>query len=1539
MFQNTLPFIAVFLFIVNIAQSQTCTVNAGIPFSLCETDGTEWTLFGNTNDPGGLPVPVTWTVLSEPAGSSVSITTPNSEVTTVTNVTVVGDYIFQLSGTCPDGSGIATNTVKYKLEAEIGDPMLSTTNLQACNEGWIGIGNFQSDVNYTWVAMDFPTSSNGIIQMTPSPSNDSVRLWTYLNIAGGTGKVILYSQRNSCIRTDTVDVTVCGDIPADAGADVNICGDSWVKVPEYFNPLEADEYRYMGVCGTQTWTQLSGPNSSTITYNPMYDNYWDGQVTWTNLVPGTYDFELEFNFGAPCNTVTKDTVTFFVGSGGECQNFFANRKVYTLCDDADSLYIDLVYDFGLDPNQLRPGDSIIWSISSNPNCAGMPAPPPPNTLIFAIHRDDICDPCDYFVTIQCEEGCADAVEIEVAHQEIDLTSTDRYYCTTDGSFVSINTQSLFQVGAQCHQAGLGIEYEVISSPTLAPGTRYNNISSVPPLGLGEHIFQLAMRGSSGYPLNDDGSCHETAIATAYIQGAPTSANAGTDAILPCNMDSVILSANDPSLPVDLDVTGTWSIISGPPGATFSDVNHFSPTLNGLILDETYCLKWSVGNNACGFLEDIIKVYTSSAPPVAPNAGPDSTVCHTNCITLFGDPMAGGVSGMWTVTPAAGITISDPTSPTSEVCGLAASTAYTFTWTGTNGCGTSSDDVIITTNSITGQSANAGPDLCTSSSSSNFLAADPAIAGATGTWSVLCTKGGITSTSVFIFDVNDPATSFSYNNKQGSIVFLWSISVPGCGITTDTVIFTREFGTPFILSEGFCGGPGTYDIDWSYYVGPGWIFDTVNYQGQAGVQFLTDATTAPAQVYLPADGQYIFYRKTGYGDCPKSGSISISLTDAPPVPDAGPDQIICSGNSFTLASGGGPYGGAWNQISGPTPNANIVDPSDPNTAVNSAWGPGIYEFAWNSFPSDSTTSACMVPDTVQIVVLNTNLGLGADLSYCEFRDVILTASNFTGVGTMDWTVSGPMMPTIDSLTVGYNIRLSDFTLPGSYTVTYTVTVPGCPPVSEDMIINFLQPIADAGTDVIACTDTANLSAIAATEMQWSAIQGTGSFVGTTDTSAIAMYYPILYGDTVSFVYCITENGCENCDTVQVIGAAVSDPSFNLTNITTCMGMDGQINLVGLESSTTYDLYYMLDSVQQGPISISADAMGNYSIAGLGDGTYSDIYVENEFSCTSGLLGPISLSSLCTQDLGNYVWEDLDSDGVQDTGEPGVDSVIVYLYEDTDMDGVPDGPPIDSTVTTGGGYYIFPDLFDGSYVLEFDLTNVPGYSFTSQDMTADSLDSDVNNLGTTETITLCCGEDDMTVDAGISEILPISLAYFKLEELNCNEISLKWGTAYEENTSHFIIEQQLADRTFIEVGRLNASGNSTSMTHYQFTHLVTNSETTYFRVKSVDFNGVIQLFPTVSFKSSCKESIKAIFPNPTFSQITVLFNHEVLTAGSQLELVDALGRQVAVYLPKEKDLKNGYTLDLSNVSAGIYFIKVRNNSYYSKAYKIIKVSNVD
>lgn len=73
------------------------------------------------------------------------------------------------------------------------------------------------------------------------------------------------------------------------------------------------------------------------------------------------------------------------------------------------------------------------------------------------------------------------------------------------------------------------------------------------------------------------------------------------------------------------------------------------------------------------------------------------------------------------------------------------------------------------------------------------------------------------------------------------------------------------------------------------------------------------------------------------------------------------------------------------------------------------------------------------------------------------------------------------------------------------------------------------------------------------------------------------------------------------------------------------------------------------------------------------------------------------------LGNRVWLDSDADGVQDAGEIGIDGVIMNLLDGTGT-AVTDAnsQPI-TTTTSGGGYYTFGGLPEGSYIIEVPASN--------------------------------------------------------------------------------------------------------------------------------------------------------------------------------------------------------------------------------------------
>ena len=111
------------------------------------------------------------------------------------------------------------------------------------------------------------------------------------------------------------------------------------------------------------------------------------------------------------------------------------------------------------------------------------------------------------------------------------------------------------------------------------------------------------------------------------------------------------------------------------------------------------------------------------------------------------------------------------------------------------------------------------------------------------------------------------------------------------------------------------------------------------------------------------------------------------------------------------------------------------------------------------------------------------------------------------------------------------------------------------------------------------------------------------------------------------------------------------------------------------------------------------------------------------------------------LGNWVWEDMDGDGIQDAGEMGISNVVVRLL-DVELN------VITSVVTDAGGYY----FFDNPGTAERRVQVVPpsNYLFTLNDAetVADSADSDVSPAdGRSAPIGVASGATNLTLDAGL------------------------------------------------------------------------------------------------------------------------------------------------------------------------------------------------
>lgn len=136
------------------------------------------------------------------------------------------------------------------------------------------------------------------------------------------------------------------------------------------------------------------------------------------------------------------------------------------------------------------------------------------------------------------------------------------------------------------------------------------------------------------------------------------------------------------------------------------------------------------------------------------------------------------------------------------------------------------------------------------------------------------------------------------------------------------------------------------------------------------------------------------------------------------------------------------------------------------------------------------------------------------------------------------------------------------------------------------------------------------------------------------------------------------------------------------------------------------------------------------------------------------------------IGDFIWEDINKDGIQGASEPGINGITVNLYKDGETS------PSAFTITANNfdgkpGYYNFPNLDNGKYHVEFVMPK--DYFITNLNATGGALDSDFELSGSAmdrkyiATVTLS-GSDCLDIDAGIYRLGSIGDMVFNDRNFN-------------------------------------------------------------------------------------------------------------------------------------------------------------------------------
>jgi|GEM_PF-2063209 len=131
------------------------------------------------------------------------------------------------------------------------------------------------------------------------------------------------------------------------------------------------------------------------------------------------------------------------------------------------------------------------------------------------------------------------------------------------------------------------------------------------------------------------------------------------------------------------------------------------------------------------------------------------------------------------------------------------------------------------------------------------------------------------------------------------------------------------------------------------------------------------------------------------------------------------------------------------------------------------------------------------------------------------------------------------------------------------------------------------------------------------------------------------------------------------------------------------------------------------------------------------------------------------------IGNYVWHDVNANGIQDAGDVPIGGVRVELYDTT-------GNLISITMTDAAGYYLIGPVPSGDYYLKF--LDPAGFMLTDAGLgNNDNMDSDIdesNGPSTSALTTLSKLETDLSWDAGYFKCVPVGELIWN--DLNNNDL---------------------------------------------------------------------------------------------------------------------------------------------------------------------------
>lgn len=1047
----TTDLVSIFVF-----DEDNADADAGPDQDLC-TPNNSTTLFGNVPI---IPATGVWTLT---AGQG-TITDPNSPVTTVTDL-AVGQNIFTWTvNNGPCTNGITSDEVSIFLY-DLNNPSANAgpdqsiclpttgTSLQGNAAIFPAMG--------TWTLV----SGQGDITDPNDPNT------TVTNLAVGENVFMWMMDNGPCETTGSIDL-VSIFVYNDENSDANAGPDQELCTPNVTSTALSGSSIIFPAVGT--WSLVSG--TGTIA-NPN-----DPNTVVFDLVIGESVFQWTVDNGPCSNGITTDQVTIQIFDEAN--------------PDADA---------GADQD-------LCTSDGTTANLTGSAVTfPAEGTWTVVSGTGTVTDPNNPITTITglgvgviivewtvdngaCPNGLTSDQLVITLYDELNPIADagpDQELCTPTGTTTSTNLQ-----GSAIIAPASGSWLLVSGSGNIVDPS--DPASAVTDLPVGEHLFQWTVsNGPCDDPLTTD------LVTILVFDELNPDADAGPDQQVCTPLTSAIMAGSANIFPAQ----GTWTLVSG--SGDIADPNDPNTQIDNLSIGVNI-FQWEVYNGSCanGLTSDLVSITLFDAQAPEADAGPDQEFCYPDTsATISGNTPIGAAIGTWTLVSGTG-TITDPSSPTTDVTNLSIGENI-FLWTITSGvCVTTEDSVSLFVFDPNNPPAFAGLDqeLCVPQDSV-FMAGSSLIFPAQGTWTTLVGTG-------VPVNANDPLTLIE-TLAIGVNTFQWSVYNGPCGSSTDEVTIILFDDTTAAANAGpdlescvpvfniFLQGempPAPAEGTWTVINGTG-VFDNVN-----------DPLT---QVTGLSQGTNTFVWTLEWDPCPNNGiltdTVNVLVYDPfAPVANAGPDQELCTPTDQAVMTGNTPVipgVGTWSQASGPN-TASISNVNDP-AATMGGLIVGSYQFVWEIYNGLCSFGPPTSYDTVQVDVFDGQAPpaqTGNDVNLCTpTNSAVLFANDpiFPAVGT--WTIinsTGTLADPNDPNTAVFGLVV------GQHDFLWTIDNGACG-TSSDTISVFLfdgeSDEASAGPDQELCTPATSATlagnpVVFPATGTWTVIAGSGAFTDPSNPTS-------------------------------------------------------------------------------------------------------------------------------------------------------------------------------------------------------------------------------------------------------------------------------------------------------------------------------------------------------------------------------------------------------------------------------------------------------